>query len=47
MTRWLPRLDVCRWVGGDIDGQNDVNGWSLCLQWGPLLIELCAGKVER
>lgn len=47
MTRWLPRIDICRWGGGDIDGHNDVNGWSLCFQWGPVLIELCAGRVTR
>lgn len=47
VTRWLPRMDLCRWGGGDIDGHNDVKGWSLCFQWGAVLVELCAGRVVR
>lgn len=47
MSRWFPRVDICRWGGGDIDGKNDVNGWSICIQWGSMIVELCGGKVVR
>lgn len=42
MKRWLPRFNVCGWGGGDIDGMNDVHGWSAIFQWGPLLDERLA-----
>lgn len=45
--RWFPRIDIARWGGGDLDGKGAVEGASICIQWGPIFIELCAGKVTR
>lgn len=42
----LPRFDLARWGGGDIDGKNDCNGWSLVIQWRGLILELCLGRVS-
>lgn len=41
----LPQFDLARWHGPDINDENDVKGWSLVIQWGPLIVELCSGRV--
>lgn len=44
--RLLPRIDIGRWCGGDIDGRGYIEGASLCIQWGPLFLEFAIGKRE-
>lgn len=40
MKRLLPRFDLCRWSGSDIDGQGWCEGQSLAIQWLGLLFEI-------
>jgi hypothetical protein len=41
-----PIFSYARWGGATECGQRDVAGWSLYFQLGPIVIELCFGKVK-
>jgi len=44
MTRWFPRISLCRWGGYDADGLGKFQGWSLQIVWGCWIVDLCGGR---
>lgn len=45
MKRLLPRFDLCRWAGSDIDSMGWCEGRSLAIQWLGLIFEINLARV--
>lgn len=43
----IPRFDLCRFTGCDLDGLQDVTGWSLAIEWVGFILELNFGKARH
>jgi hypothetical protein len=46
LRRFIPHFEVLG-LGGGIDDETDVEGWSLLIVWLGLCVEICIGRVTR